>query len=42
MLSTEHALLGKSVTMKNVKAGNSWSEFGYDSDPFKSLASVPN
>ena len=34
-LSTVHTLVGKEVSMKNVKAGNSWSDFGYDQDPFQ-------
>ncbi len=34
ILSTKHTLAGKEVTMKNVKAGNSWADFGYTSDPF--------
>jgi len=37
LLSTKHAILGKEVTMKDVKAGKSWSEFGYASDPFAEL-----
>lgn len=32
--STTHTLLGKEVSMKNLKAGNTWSEFGYTEDPF--------
>ena len=35
LLSTTHSLMGKEVTMKNVKAGNSWSEFGFTQDPFQ-------
>lgn len=35
MLSTAHKLAGQDVTMKNVKAGNSWSEFGYSEDPIQ-------
>lgn len=35
--STQHTILGNVVTMKDVKAGNSWEEFGYRSDPFKEL-----
>jgi len=34
ILSTKHDLMGKEVMMKNVKAGTSWEEFGYKSDPF--------
>lgn len=37
MLSTKHTLLGKEVTMKNVKAGQSTSDFGYNDNPFKEL-----
>ena len=36
-LSTKHAILGKEVTMKDVKAGNDWSDFGYKTDPFSEL-----
>lgn len=32
--STEHTLASKKMKMKNVKAGNSWADFGYESDPF--------
>lgn len=35
ILSTKHSLLGKEVSMKNIKAGNNWSDFGFTSDPFK-------
>jgi len=35
ILSTKHTLAGKEVSMKNVKAGTSWSDFGYEKDPFK-------
>jgi len=34
LLSTQHEIAGKAMEMKQVKAGNHWSEFGYDSDPF--------
>jgi len=36
-LSTQHSIAGKAVSMKGVKTGNNWSEFGYESDPFTAL-----
>ncbi|MBT8232170.1 MAG: hypothetical protein HKO66_15880 [Saprospiraceae bacterium] len=35
--STEHDFFGKVVTMKNVKAGKSWNDFGYDKDPMAGI-----
>ncbi len=35
ILSTAHTLAGQDVTMKNVKAAKTWSEFGFSEDPFQ-------
>ncbi len=34
-LATSHTLAGKEVSLKGVKAGNHWSDFGYTVDPFE-------
>ncbi len=34
MLSTAHTIAGKEMLMKEVKAGQHWSEFGYKKNPF--------
>ncbi len=34
LLSTKHDLAGMEASMKQVKAGNHWSEFGYSDNPF--------
>lgn len=34
LLSTSHTILGKNVAIKNLKSGDSYKDFGYDSDPF--------
>ena len=36
-LSTKHKLAGKEVSMKGVRVGKNWAEFGYETDPFATL-----
>jgi len=34
-LATKHEMAGREMSMKNVKAGSSWTDFGYTTNPFK-------
>lgn len=34
LFSTKHKIMGKQVSIKDLKAGTSWKDFGYTQDPF--------